>query len=405
VKKSKGLLGVGMLYQTANAIAGMFVNVFLIQVTNNIGLIIMQNILFAASLLGAFLLGSKLLAKIDIIKILKIGILSNMLYFLTILILQENTTPFLIPLGFFNGMGQGFFWFSYNLLLGRLLTDDERGKFFGTKQSFENLFGIVTPMLAGFVIARFSELTGYYVLFGTSVAMFTLGILLSKKIETFTSDQKLNFLPILNLRKNKYWNAQLFLNTTMGMSTMIHSQIFVVFAFDILQNEQRIGTYNSLIAIVGVLSSMWLARNLTAKNEKKLAGISATVFMTGLTILGIFATEISFAVAALAVGFSLSWNMSIAQSMKYKLSTMGGDGFSQDEYIVAAEFPTAFGRILGLGIALGATLLFEAQVAYRLLMILNGLSWLVNFVGINRQVRWLRPNEEQFLTMKKPVTN
>ncbi|MCL1949505.1 MAG: MFS transporter [Turicibacter sp.] len=403
MKKSKDLLSVGMLYQTANAIAGMFVNVFLIQVTNDLGLIIMQNILFAASLLGAFLLGSKLLAKVDIIKILRFGVLSNMLYFLIILILQENTAPFLIPLGLFNGVGQGFFWFSYNILLGRLLTDDERGKFFGVKQSFENLFGIVTPMVAGFVITRFSELTGYYVLFGTSVIMFIFGILLSSRIQTFTSDEKMNFLPILKLRGNKYWNSQLFLNTTMGMSTMIHNQIFIVFAFHILRNEQRMGNYNSLIAVVGVLSSMWLARNLTSKNEKKLSIISASVFMLGLTGLGVFANEVAYAVAAVAVGFSLSWNMSIGQSMKYKLSTLGGDGFSQDEYIIAAEFPTALGRILGLGIALGAALILEEQLAYRLLMILNGSLWLINYVAIQKQVGWLQDSPPKSRLRQKPL--
>jgi len=391
-----------MLYQTANAIAGMFVNVFLIQVTNNIGLILMQNILFALSLLGAFLLGSKIVAKIDIIKILRLGILSNMLYFLIILILQENTPPFLIPLGLFNGIGQGFFWFSYNILVGRLLTDDERGKFFGLKTSIENLFGIVTPMAAGFVIARFSELTGYYVLFGTSVVMYILGIILSRKLATFTSDQKLNFLPILRLRGNKFWNAQLSLNLTMGMSTMIHTQIFIVFAFHLLQDEQRIGNYNSLIALVGVISSMWLAKNLTAKNESRLALISATVFVIGLTTFGIFASEGAFLVAAIAVGFAHPWNMSIAQSMKYKLSTLGGDGFTQEEYVVATEFPVAFGRLLGLVIALTATLMLEIQLAYSVLMILNGVSWLVNYFILNRQVGWLKSVEEENIIVKKP---
>ena len=402
MKKSRDLLSVGMLYQTANAIAGMFVNVFLIQVTNNLGLIIMQNILFAASLLAAFLLGSKLVAKIDIIKILKLGMLSNMLYFLIILVLQENTTPFLIPLGIFNGIGQGFFWFSYNILLGRLLTDNERGKFFGTKQSFENLFGIVIPMIAGFVITRFSELTGYYVLFGTSVAMYILGMLLSKEIETFTTHQKMNFLPILKLRRNKFWDSQLFLNTTMGMSTMIHNQIFMVFAFEILRNEQRIGNYNSLLAVIAVVSSMWLAKNLTPKNEKNLNLISSSVFMFGLVTLGIFANEIAFGIAIAAIGFSLPWNMSIAQSMKYKLATLGGEGFSQDEYIIATEFPVAFGRILGLIIALTASLTLEPLLAYRVLVIINGSIWLVNYIAINHLVGWLKPREES--PVKKKIS-
>lgn len=390
MNKSRNLLSVGMLYQTANAIAGTFVNVFLIQVTNNLGLIIMQNILFAASLLIAFLMGSKLLAKIDIIKILKIGIVSNMLYFLIILILQENTTPVLIPLGLFNGVGQGFFWFSYNILLGRLLTNEERGKFFGVKTSIESAFGIITPMIAGFVISRFSELTGYYVLFATSVAMFLLGILVSRRIETFTSDERMNFLPILKIRGNKYWNASLFLNTLMGLSTMLHGQIFIVFAFDILQNEQRIGTYNSLIAIIGVMSAMWLAKNLSGKNEKTFALISAVVFFIGLTTLGIFANEIAFLIACVALGFAMPWNMSIAQSMKYKLAGFSQGGFSQDEFIIAAEFPTALGRLLGLVIALGAAVIFEAQVAYRLLVIVNACSWVINYFAMQRQVGWLQ---------------
>ena len=72
-------------------------------------------------------------------------------YYLLILSLKEQAQLFLIPLGIFNGIGQGFYYFSFNLLTGQLVKESEQGRFFSYQQTFSYLFGIIMPSLSGYI--------------------------------------------------------------------------------------------------------------------------------------------------------------------------------------------------------------------------------------------------------------
>ena len=179
-KESKFLLIVGILTTAGRIVASTFVTVFLLRATDgNVGLIIIQNIINFVTLLIAFVGGSKLLSKISITTLLKIGIASTAFYFVAILLLQDNVATFLIPLALFNGLGGGLFWFSINLLVAKVIKESEQGRYFGYQQTAGSIFGVVTPAISGFIITRFTDLTGYYILFGIAFVLFALGIFMT----------------------------------------------------------------------------------------------------------------------------------------------------------------------------------------------------------------------------------
>ena len=201
------LLKIVILFSTGGTLASKFLNVFLIRATGSITLIVGQSILFATATLLAFLLGTKLLAKINVTTVLRVGIFLILLYYLMILIFQNWISFFLIPLGIVNGLGNGFYWCAVNILLGRLVSDENRGKFFGLQKVFGNLFGIFIPTISGFVIISFANFTGYYMLFSAAVLLLLCTVFLSFKMTGFTSENQLDALPILKVKGNKYWDA------------------------------------------------------------------------------------------------------------------------------------------------------------------------------------------------------
>lgn len=90
--RGKMLLLVGMLFMAAITLASTFVNVYLIRLTDDLGIIILQNIANYIALLGAFLLGTKLLKKMDMNAILALGISSVIVYYFAILLLKEKAS-------------------------------------------------------------------------------------------------------------------------------------------------------------------------------------------------------------------------------------------------------------------------------------------------------------------------
>ena len=63
-KETKYLLIVGMLFLAGSNIASVFLNVYLVRLTNSIFIILFQNILNYVSLLIAFIIGTKFISKI-----------------------------------------------------------------------------------------------------------------------------------------------------------------------------------------------------------------------------------------------------------------------------------------------------------------------------------------------------
>ena len=388
-KETKYLLIVGMLFLAGSNIASVFLNVYLVRLTNSIFIILFQNILNYVSLLIAFIIGTKFISKINLVTFLKTGIFSMIAYYLLILSLKEQAQLFLIPLGIFNGIGQGFYYFSFNLLTGQLVKESEQGRFFSYQQTFSYLFGIIMPSLSGYIISIYTKLTGYYILFFISALLLIIGIYMSIFIKGLTLNQNIRLLEVLKLKGNKYWNANKYYNFSNGIRDSIFNQIFTVFAYTIISNEQIIGQFNSIMAFIGIFSSSLIASKFNRTNQKNYHLIASMIYFGIMSLLGIFQSPKILLITYILLGVVYCWNQTIFQSVKFQLAKIANNDYNQYEYIVASEFPIALGRIIGLSISLITCSLFSLNNAYRFLIIFNGTLWLIDHFIINKKVQWL----------------
>lgn len=388
-KETKYLLIVGMLFLAGSNIASVFLNVYLVRLTNSIFIILFQNILNYVSLLIAFIIGTKFISKINLVTFLKTGIFSMIAYYLLILSLKEQAQLFLIPLGIFNGIGQGFYYFSFNLLTGQLVKKSEQGRFFSYQQTFSYLFGIIIPSLSGYIISIYTKLTGYYILFFISALLLIIGIYMSIFIKGLTLNQNIRLLEVLKLKGNKYWNANKYYNFSNGIRDSIFNQIFTVFAYTIISNEQTIGQFNSIMACIGIFSSSLIASKFNRTNQKNYHLIASMIYFGIMSLLGIFQSPKILLITYILLGVVYCWNQTIFQSVKFQLAKIANNDYNQYEYIVASEFPIALGRIIGLSISLITCSLFSLNNAYRFLIIFNGTLWLIDHFIINKKVQWL----------------
>ena len=377
-KETKYLLIVGMLFLAGSNIASVFLNVYLVRLTNCIFIILFQNILNYVSLLIAFIIGTKFISKINLVTFLKTGIFSMIAYYLLILSLKEQAQLFLIPLGIFNGIGQGFYYFSFNLLTGQLVKESEQGRFFSYQQTFSYLFGIIMPSLSGYIISIYTKLTGYYILFFISALLLIIGIYMSIFIKGLTLNQNIRLLEVLKLKGNKYWNANKYYNFSNGIRDSIFNQIFTVFAYTIISNEQ-----------IGIFSSSLIASKFNRTNQKNYHLIASMIYFGIMSLLGIFQSPKILLITYILLGVVYCWNQTIFQSVKFQLAIIANNDYNQYEYIVASEFPIALGRIIGLSISLITCSLFSLNNAYRFLIIFNGTLWLIDHFIINKKVQWL----------------
>jgi YQGE family putative transporter len=386
--KTKSLLMVGMTFLAAITLAGTFVNVYLIRLTGNLGLIILQSIMSFSSLLIAFLLGTKLLHKLSINRILGIGVVSTITYYALILILKEKASDILMFLGVFNGIGSGLYYFSFNLLVGKVVAEENRHRFFGYQSSFGYVFGVVAPAVSGFIIVSFTALTGYYILFGMALILFVLAIIILTKITDTEMETDYHILKALRA-KNKYWRTNLYINTSFGMREIIYTQIFAVFAYKLITNEQTVGNLISMMSFISVLSGVFIASKFTNRTQEKFYLRAAVLYFLAFMSLSLFPSSITLTFTYIVLGITISWYSVIYQTLKYKLSNYPSDGISSSDYIIASEFPMAAGRITGLIISLGLNY-FLGDGVYSVLFVIISVMLLIDYAVIKKSVNWLK---------------
>ena len=366
-----------------------FIQIYLVRLTSDIGGIILQNVLNYAALLASYMLGSQLARYWKMRSILLGGLLFTASYYLCILLLQEKTSAFLVPLGLLNGIGQGLYYFSFNLLVGAHVEENEQGRFFSWQQSFNYAAGVGLPVLSGLLISHFASLLGYVILFALSLALFALAALLSRYLRGMQILQKMHVIGVLTERGNRYWQTDAYYHFSNGMREAIFNQIFTLFAYTIVTSEKVIGQYQSLMAVVGIFSSTLIASRFHRHNQRSFHLLAAILYALIMFILGYFQTPWALRTTYLGLGLVYCWNQTIFQSMKYRLAELAAGRFQPSDYMIACELPLAFGRIAGLLLALGAVSCWPVEAAYPILMVTDGLFWLVDHFVIDKKIQWL----------------
>lgn len=388
-KDSLTLLIIGCLFNAGLTIAGTFVNVYLIRLTNNMGLMILQNIANYLMIIGGFIFGTYFTKKGGkMLTLLRVGVLGVVSYYALVLLLKEKASDYLIILGLFNGIGQGFYYFTFNLLIGKLLQVHEQSKFFGFQQSFSYFFGTIAPAISGYIIVRFTELTGYYVLFGTAVIVYFLAIVFSTRLKQVESHESFSLLPVFKEKGNKHWDLMKFMGFSFALREVIYAQIFTVMAYLIISNESTIGNLTSIMSLIAVMSSIFIASKFTSKTHGKYHMIYSIAYAISLGCLGIFATPLTLCMSFFINGVVIVWNNVIYSSYVYSLAEHAAGKYTKSDYIIVVEAFLAIGRILGLVIFFVLNLFIDSFILYRILLVaITALPFIDHYV-FKKEINW-----------------
>lgn len=383
---------VGILLNAGMVIIGTFINVFLIRATEgNISLLVARTMIASVMVWVAFVIGSKLLSRISITMLLRLGVLSFAVYFLSIVVLHEYLEFVLLPLSILDGFGGGLNWFATSLLIAKVISDDEQGRYFGYQQTSASIFGVMTPAIAGFIITLFTDLTGYYVLFGVATGFFLVAIYIAGKIEGFTVSRKLKIKEVMRLKGNRHWEAAKLFRFVVALKETVNGQVFMLFAFLIFHNEGVIGNILSMTALITIVSSFWFAKIFSYKNQRWFFLATGIVMMTMYLLLAMFPIVPVLIASWIVFALVQNWSVTILQALIFQLTKRAGGGFEQNDYLAALELPTTIGRVVGMIFALVLIHFINSEMTvYRILFVVIAVAWILEYFIIELKVKWLR---------------
>jgi MFS transporter, YQGE family, putative transporter len=368
------LLLIGGLYSLSIALSNTFVNIYLWKQSGeylDLGIYNLTVVIFQPL---TFILAGRLAKKVDRVIVLRLGVIFLAMFYISVLASGESAEDLLIVLGALLGIGYGFYWLAFNVLTFEITEPETRDFFNGFLGTLTSAGGMLGPILAGFIISRFTSFKGYTIVFGISLSLFTIAVLLSFFLKRRPASGRYLFVRIFEERQhNKNWrlitNAHFFQGLREGTFVFIIS----VFVFISTGSEFAIGTFgliNSGIAFIGYYAVSRIIKKQFRKRAILFGGmllylsIFLIVFDVTYTKLLLYAATIAIAYPILLVPYI---------SMTYDVIGSGWKAAEMRiEYIVVRELFLNLGRIVSVVAFIIAVTYFNQERSIPILLMLLG---------------------------------
>lgn len=382
----KFLLFIGGLYSLSVALSNTFVNIFLWKQSEQYVDIALYNLAIVVLQPLTFILAGRWAKKVDRVIVLRIGVIFLAFFYLAVLISGAHAANYLLLLGGLLGIGYGFYWLAFNVLTFEITEPETRDFFNGFLGVLSSVGGMIGPISAGFIISRFEQFTGYSLVFGLSLFLFSIAVFLSFFIKRRPSEGLYLFTKIVRYRsENTNWRLVTNAHFAQGLRDGLFAFVISVFVFITTGSEFALGTFGLVNSGIAFLSYYFISRFVSKYHRKKaiftggfllFASLSLLIFQLTFIKLLIYAAVIAIAYPLVLVPYiSITYDV-IGQS--WRAAEM------RIEYIVVRELFLHAGRIVSIGVFLMGLFLFNEKQMMPYILVLLGSSYLFIYLFIRK---------------------
>lgn len=345
------LLGVSGLHAFSFALSNAFVNIFLWKINHDLFKIAWYNLSNYIAIAITFILAGWITKRVDRVISIRIGVALQALFYLTVLLLDTRAINYVVPLGFFLGLGSGFFWMSYNVLYFEISERDNRDVMNGVSGFITSLSGIIAPLISGFIITRIDHFLGYRIIFGISLGIFVLSVVVSFWLKLRKAEGKFRLGEVFSItfqpKTNWFWVqlSSLFQGLREGVF-LFFTGLLVYF---ITKNELTLGTYYTIASLVSLISYLLIGRFL--KPTWRVNALLVSTIMMGILIIPFLLYWNTWTVMVFGIGTFFFYPFYYAPTLSIAYDVIGEYKEAVEmrvEYVVAREIMINFGRLISL---------------------------------------------------------
>lgn len=378
------LLLIGGLYSLGIFLSSTFVNIYLWKQSNSYTDIALYNLSIYILQPLTFILAGKCAKRIDRVIVLRTGVIVLSLFFLTVLLVGEKAATFNILLGSLLGVGYGFYWLAYNVLTFEITEPDTRDFFNGFLGVLQSLGGMTGPLLAGFIISRLNNFTGYTVIFAISFGLFIVAVLVSFGLSRRKARGNFSFRRIVIERKhNPNWNKILNAHISQGFREGTFLFAVSIWIFLMTNDELFLGVFNLVYSAFSFLFFFLVSQWIKPRRRKKAILISGLSLYLSVLILLISDTMALLLIYAGVAGIFFPLFYVPYLSLTYDvIGKSWNAGEMRIEYIVVREIFLDLGRILSILTFLMAITWIQPEtgIPYILLLVGGGHFFIYFFI-------------------------
>ena len=256
---------IAFLRKFLNVFFSLFFNIYILKIVNND-----MNFILKYTIYSVFLSVILVLSAISIF---------------LLIIFKENIVKYIYLFKTLDTMKSLFYAVPYELIIIGSNTNKSMSSYLANLNILENITAILTPMFSGFIIEKFS----YNVLFITLGLETLLIIAISMKIKDFTvQDSKMKIKEFWKIAKEKTHLKDIykcmFFRRISSQGAM--TELLPIVLFLRLGTEMSFGSYNTLFAVISIIS-LQILKIINSKkvNKKFYPYMAIIIFVSSLLVV------------------------------------------------------------------------------------------------------------------------
>ena len=368
------LLLIGALYSLSTALSNTFVNIYLWKQSEaliNLGIYNLSVVLLQGV---TFVFAGRLAKHVDRIIVLRLGILFLAAFYLAVLTFSSTAHFYLVIIGGLLGIGYGFYWLAYNVLTFEITEPETRDTFNGLQGITGSIGGMIGPFFAGYVITVFSDNNGYLLIFGISLCLFVVAVIVSFLLKSRAAGGKYRLNRILKERRhNKDWKRITYANFSQGLREGTFLFVVSVFVFVETGSEMALGTYGLISSGISFIAYFLVSRYVKVRYRKWSMLIGAS-FLYGSIFFLIY--KVSFAKLLIYASIlAVAYPLLLVPYMSVTYDVIGRSwqaGEHRIEYVVVRELFLNLGRAVSILLFILFIKTLPESTGIKLLLILLG---------------------------------
>lgn len=276
------------IFQFGGSLSVIFVNLYLWRLTNDLWVNGMYNLVaLLAQAVTTFGIG-KMSKRKGRTTIYRYGIFMTALFYLLLVIVQEDMVHYFLLFALLRGIAQGLYWVAYFTIVHEVSSNENRHRYLGLNQMIMSTANLVAPALAGIVIGLFDSLIGYVLVFGMAFVMFIFAIIGTFRIKKENIQHRTYYMKYLSsiIKKKKGFGKALFGWLIIGFPQGIFMYVPAILIYSIFNSEEIVGILNAAFLAVTILASYVISRIARTENTRQYLWIAAI----GLIVSSIFIT-------------------------------------------------------------------------------------------------------------------
>lgn len=264
----------------------LFFNIYILKIVNNdLNFVIKYNLfgVFIGIILTYIIL--KFINSKNAKIIFKSSFLLLVLCIVSLLLFKENIVKYILVFKIFDSLAEICWAIPYELMVMGSNNNKTMSSFVATTTMLSSFATILTPFFSGFIIEKFS----YYMLFIILMIEALIIIAISVKIKDFTiNDKKLEVRRFFKEIKNKKYLQDIYkcMFYRRISSQGIVTELLPIILFLRLGTEMNLGAYNSLFAVISILS-LQILKIINNKNIRKgfYPYLAIVIFISSLLVV------------------------------------------------------------------------------------------------------------------------